>query len=80
VNLYVNVNCDFNEFNEKKKCMRMYHLVKVCLHYSHDVYLCDLEVSHLGQGSAARSGQAKSKIAKPSYRWDAAKRPIPRGG
>ncbi len=34
----------------------------------------------LGQQSAARSGQAKLKTAKPSYRWEAVKRPIPRGG
>ncbi len=34
----------------------------------------------LGQRSAARSGQAKpEKIAKPSYRWESAKRPIPHG-
>ncbi len=34
----------------------------------------------LGQQSAARSEQAKlGKIAKPSYQWEAAKRPIPCG-
>jgi hypothetical protein len=37
-------------------------------------------VFELGQRSAARSGQAKLKTAKPSYRWEAAKRPILRGG
>ncbi len=47
--------------------------------FSPDVYLCDLKVFEWGQGSAAGSEQAKLKTAKPSYCWEAAKRPIPHG-
>ncbi len=54
-----------------------YHCTLHC--FSCDVYLCDLKVFELGWRSAARSGQAKLKTAKPSHWWEAVRRPIPRG-
>jgi hypothetical protein len=84
VNVCINVNYDcyeFKECKEKEKCVCMYRPVTVCLHYLaviciYMIYKC----FELEQRSTARSGQAKLKTAKPSYRWEAVKRPVPRGG
>ncbi len=61
------IDCNKPKECTEEKSMCMYRLVGC------DVYLCDLSVFELGRQSAARSGQAKLKAAKPSYRWEAAK-------
>ncbi len=59
------------------ECMCMYvSFVTVCL-----AVMCIFVIYKLGQQSAVRSGDKPSqeKIAKPTYQWEAAKRPIPWG-
>ncbi len=65
----------------KRVAENLYKYIYVCnvcnsvlTYFNCDVYLCDLQVFELEQQSAVRFEQAK-----PSYQWEAAKRPVPCG-
>ncbi len=80
----VSSNCNCNELkecNEKENVCECIACNSMLALFGHDIYIYIYFISFwVGQRSAARSGQAKLKKAKPSYRLEAAKRPVPRDG